>query len=52
MTKEKVIFFGNGPLADYALEVLEQNCQIVFHAHTKEDLEKVKRIKTETPEAH
>ena len=52
MTKEKVIFFGNGPLADYALEVLEQNCQIVFHAHTKEDLEEVKRIKTETPEAH
>ena len=49
---EKVIFFGNGPLADYALAVIERECQIVFHARTKEDLEEVKRIKQEMPEAH
>ena len=50
--KPKVIFFGNGPLADYALAVLEQECQVVFHARTKEDLEEVKRVKAECPEAH
>lgn len=49
---EKIIFFGNGMLADYALAVLEQECQVIFHARTREDLEEVKRIKTLHPEAH
>ena len=49
---EKVIFFGNGPLADYALAVIERECQVIFHARTREDLEEVKKIKRETPEAH
>lgn len=49
---EKVIFFGNGPLADYALGVIEQSCEVVFHARTKEDLAKVCEIKQKNPEAH
>ncbi|MBQ2623421.1 hypothetical protein IJG12_03850 [Candidatus Saccharibacteria bacterium] len=49
---EKVIFLGNGPLADYALGVIEQSCKVVFHARTKEDLVKVCEIKRENPEAH
>lgn len=48
----KIIFFGNGPLADAALEVLKGKFEIVFHAHTKEDLVQVKAIKHEIPEAH
>ena len=48
----KIIFFGNGPLADTALEVLKRKFEIVFHARTKEDLEKVKEIKKEAPETH
>ncbi len=48
----KIIFFGNGLLADAALKVLEQKFEVVFHARTKEDLEKVKEIKKEIPEAH
>ena len=47
----KIIFFGNGPLADFAKAILEKNFEIIFHARTKEDLEEVKRIKTENPEA-
>jgi methionyl-tRNA formyltransferase len=46
----KIIFFGNGPLADYAKAVLEKSFEIVFHARTKEDLEEVKRLKAENPE--
>lgn len=49
---EKVIFFGNGPLAEYALAVLERECQVIFHAHRAEDLEKVCELKWEFPEAH
>lgn len=49
---EKVIFFGNGPLADYALAVIERECQVIFHARSREDLEEVKRLKAEYPEAH
>ena len=50
--KNKIIFFGNGPLADYALAVLERHFEVIFHARTKEDLEEVKRLKRENPEAH
>lgn len=50
--KNKIIFFGNGPLSEYVLEVLERRYEIIFHARTKEDLEEVKRLKREFPEAH
>ncbi len=49
---KKVIFLGNGLLAEYALEVIKRNCQVIFHARNKEDLEEVKRLKQEVPEAH
>lgn len=49
---EKIIFFGNGPLAEYALEVLKDKFEIVFHAHTKADLEEVVKMKQKYPEAH
>ncbi len=49
---EKVIFLGNGPLAEYVLAVLDKECQIIFHAKTKEDLKEVARLKHEHPEAH
>ena len=47
----KIIFFGNGPLADYSKAILAQNFEIIFHARKKEDLEEVKRLKAENPEA-
>lgn len=50
--REKIIFFGNGPLADYALSVLEQEFKIVFHARSKTDLDEVCRLKKEQPELH
>lgn len=46
MTKPKIIFFGNGPLADTALEALNNSYEIVFHARKKEDLEEVKKLKS------
>ncbi len=49
---EKIIFFGNGLLADYAKAVLERKFEIVFHARTQEDLKKVKEIKVANPEIH
>ena len=49
---EKIIFFGNGPLADYALSVLSQSFEIIFHAREKSDLLIVKKMKKEHPEAH
>ncbi len=49
---QKVIFFGNGPLAEYALAVIERECQVIFHARTRDDLETAKRLKQENPEAH
>lgn len=51
-TKEKIIFFGNGPLADFALNILENSCDILFHAREKSDLETVKSLKKENPDAH
>ncbi len=50
--REKIIFFGNGPLAEYALAVIERECQVIFHARTREDLEEVCRMKRENPETH
>ena len=49
---KQIIFFGNGPLADYALAVLERECQIVFHARKKEDLEEVKKLKPANPDTY
>ncbi len=50
--KNKVIFFGNGLLAEYALAVLARECQVIFHARTREDLEKVKELKRSNPDAY
>lgn len=47
----KIIFFGNGMLADYALAVLKRECQVIFHARTKEDIEEAVRLKQENPDA-
>ena len=47
----EIIFFGNGPLADYALATLSQHCQIIFHARTKADLKKVAELKATHPKA-
>lgn len=47
--KTKIIFLGNGPLADATKNVLAQYFDIVFHARTKDDLEKVKQLKNEDP---
>ncbi len=47
MNKPKIIFFGNGPLADYALTALiESDCDILFRAREKADLAEVKRLKS------
>ncbi len=51
-TAPKVIFFGNGPLADTTLSVLEPHFDIIFHAKTREDLETATSLKQEYPEAH
>ena len=50
---KKIIFFGNGPLADAALKTLTSanDLEILFHARTKDDLETVKSLKRENPEA-
>lgn len=50
--KPEVIFFGNGMLADYALAVVERECQVIFHARTKEDLAHVMELKHEHPAAY
>ena len=39
-------------LAEYALAVLERECQVIFQAHSREDLEEACRLKREFPEAH
>lgn len=48
----KVIFFGNGPLADHTLSVLEKHFDIIFHARTSEDLTRVVELKKQYPEAY
>lgn len=50
--REKIIFLGNGMLADYALKKLEQKFEIVFHARNKADLDEVCRFKKEDPSLH
>lgn len=48
----QVIFFGNGPLADSALTVLQEKAEIVFHARTAADLVEAARIKREHPDVY
>ena len=48
----KIIFLGNGPLADYALDKLKDQHEIIFHARTKDDLATVKKLKLKHPDAH
>lgn len=50
--KPEVIFFGNGMLADYALAVIERECQVIFHARSREDLATVVELKKTHPAAH
>lgn len=50
--KPKIIFFGNGPLADYALETLQNHVEILFHARTTADLTEAAHQKQLHPEAH
>jgi len=45
-----VIFFGNGPLADFTLEVLRPSVNLLFHARAKDDLETVKSLKAKHPD--
>ncbi len=47
----EVIFFGNGFLAEKALAVLERECQVIFHARTREDLARAVELKHENPAA-
>ena len=51
--KTKVIFFGNGLLADAALKRLESSdsIEVIFHAREKADLETIKTLKAENPDA-
>lgn len=51
MSKPDVIFFGNGPLAEAALRVLEQHTNIIFHARTRDDLAEVTQLKAAHPDA-
>lgn len=48
----QIIFFGNGPLADYTLATLEPHCDIIFHAHSSADLEPAAQLKRKHPTAH
>lgn len=52
INRPDVIFFGNGALADAALPLLQNFCNIIFHARKKSDLETVKELKTKHPTAH
>lgn len=48
----KLIFFGNGPLAETSLSLFQQSphFQIVFHAKAKADLAEVQRLKSADPD--
>ena len=49
---KKVIFFGNGLLAEYSLEVIKKNFEVIFHAKDKEDLVEACQLKRENPETY
>lgn len=48
----KVIFFGNGPLADFALPVIQEHAEVLFHAHTPADLATAAQLKQQHPDTH
>lgn len=48
--KPPILFLGNGPLAEAAIATLAKYFTIVFHAHTKADLEPMLKLKKERPE--
>lgn len=50
-SRPKIIFFGNGPLANFSLKILSFHFDIIFHAKTKADLITVKSLKLAQPEA-
>lgn len=50
--RPQVIFFGNGPLADYALETLAKQVEIIFHARKADDLVEASRLKQAHPQAY
>lgn len=47
----KVIFFGNGPLADFTKAILDEKTNIIFHTRTREDLVEAATLKRENPDA-
>lgn len=47
----KIIFFGNGPLADYTKAALSPHFSILFHARSAADLEQVQQFKAKHPDA-
>lgn len=47
--KTKILFLGNGPLANNAKQVLSTTFDIIFHAHTKSDLLTIKKLKLTQP---
>lgn len=49
--RPQIIFFGNGPLADAALEVLSERTDVIFHARTASDLTTVRELKLTHPTA-
>ena len=56
--RPKIIFFGNGPLADFSKAVLtdkdengEPKTDVIFHARTREDLAEAAHLKRENPDA-
>ncbi len=48
----QIIFFGNGPLADFTLETLKGHVDLLFHAHTAQDLAEAAHQKQLHPAAH
>lgn len=50
--KIKVIFFGNGMLADAALPIIKKKSDIIFHARTTADLATAREIKLANPRSY
>lgn len=48
--KPPILFLGNGPLAEAAVATLAKYFTIIFHAHTKADLEPMLALKKAQPE--
>lgn len=48
----KIVFLGNGVLAECAMKIISRELEVVFWARTREDLRKVREIKQKMPEIH